>query len=132
MRGTCEDDLAALGWLLDRRRVRDCFISLDPTGASVTVVEGACAVGTRFYRLGRLSRLASVVGRRPRAGLPALSHSPRQSLLRLAGRALDDQRCRAAFIVIYDDLLLIDDDRCAPVIVAPAGRAASVPARAGA
>lgn len=113
MRQRCEDGLAALGWLLDRRGIRDAFITLAPTGVNVTRVRDGQPLPTRHFRPNHLSRLADFARRQAGQPGPRPFHSPRESVLRLAGRMLDEERCHSAFIVVYDDLLLVDDDRYA-------------------
>jgi hypothetical protein len=107
---SCEAWLAALGRCLDRLRIRDAFLTLDADGVTVTIVRGATPLVTVSYGRRRLERLATNQARRRPPARSSSDHAPREDLLRLAGRELARQGGHAAFIVLYDDLLIVDHD----------------------
>jgi hypothetical protein len=105
----CEEQLSAIGWLLDQQRVRDAFISVGAADVTVTPVRAGVPRSAIVYRLGDLPRLV------PLERLRAETHRPvapgdREGLLRLVGRELARQGCRAAFIVLYDEAVIVDCD----------------------
>jgi hypothetical protein len=105
-----EASLAALGRCLDRLRVRDAFLALDADGVTLTTVSGATPLATVSYSRRRLARLATVQARRPAPVRRPSELARREDLLRLAGRELARHGGHSAFIVLYDDLLIVDHD----------------------
>lgn len=105
--------LDALGWYLDQRQVRDAFITVDAEGVTVTPVQAATVGAPRRFRYRHLLRLAGLTRRRPVAW-SAAGGLPRQALLGLAGRELDRRGGHLAFIVLYEDLLIVDFDGYGP------------------
>jgi hypothetical protein len=107
---SCEAWLAAIGRCLDRLRIRDAFLVLDADGVTLTTVSGATPLATVSYGRQRLARLATNQARRRPPARRAAELARREDLLRLAGRELARQGGRGAFIVVYDDLLIVDHD----------------------
>ena len=107
-----EMGLDALGWYLDQRHVRDAFIAVDAEGVTVMPIRAATAGTPRRVRHRHLLRLAGLSRRR--AAAPAAGGLPRQALLALAGREMDRRGGHLAFIVLYEDLLIVDFDGYGP------------------
>lgn len=109
-----EETLDALGRLLDQRDVRNAFISLDAEGIEVTPFQAARPGAPFRFSHDQLRQRAAnpdqVVTRSA-----AWEHQPTcAELLALAGRELDRRRCSRAFIVVYDDLLIVNLDGYGP------------------
>jgi hypothetical protein len=121
---TQPDRLRALGEHLDRTGIGDAFIAIAPGDITVTPIAGRLPRQSLVYGLDELSHLS--VGRTGGGAPPAgagttISHA---ALLARIGRDLRARACHAAFIVVYDGLVLIDYGLlgAAPSPVAAGGR----------